>query len=375
MMCLLAITTTWAAPVNENQARSIAVNFMANHSMRSTSLRMAHKAPMVKTAGADNAAYYVFTGNRGGYVIVAGDDRVPAVLGYSDKGTFDSQDVPEAMQYLLEGYAAQIEALEQGVKAAPQLTSGPAIAPLLKAQWSQNNPFNILLPYIPSGKHAYVGCVGTAMAQVMHYWKWPARPTCNIPAYTSEYQYTNETLTYYMPELPVTDFDWEAMQNTYQTTDTASAAALAAATLCLYCDQAVQMTFKKASSGASTSSIPGFAAAYFDYDAGAHMESRVGYTTQGWADLLYSEVASGRPVIYSGSKKSGGHAFICDGYDGQGMFHINWGWNGQSNGYFLLNVLNPDEQGTGSADGAYGYIMSQGAIVGFQPLQHRAPAR
>ncbi|MBQ1583603.1 MAG: Spi family protease inhibitor, partial [Muribaculaceae bacterium] len=123
MMCLLAIATAWAAPVNENQARNIAASFMANHSMRSTSLRMAHKAPMVKTAGADNAAYYVFTGNQGGYVIVAGDDRAPAVLGYSDNGTFDSQDIPEAMQYLLEGYAAQIEALGTYAKPAHPLTS------------------------------------------------------------------------------------------------------------------------------------------------------------------------------------------------------------------------------------------------------------
>ena len=84
-------------------------------------------------------------------------------------------------------------------------------------------------------------------------------------------------------------------------------------------------------------------------------------------ETAYAELAAGRPVIYSGSKAASAHAFICDGYDGNGMFHINWGWNGKSNGYFLLNVLNPEEQGTGSADGPYGYIYTQAAIVDFQP--------
>ena len=89
VMCLMTVSTAWAMPINENQAHSIAAGFMASHAMHSPSLRMAHKAPMAKAAGADNAAYYVFTGNQGGYVIVAGDDRAPAVLGYSDDGTYN----------------------------------------------------------------------------------------------------------------------------------------------------------------------------------------------------------------------------------------------------------------------------------------------
>ena len=361
VMCLLAITTAWAAPINENQARGIAASFMASHSMHSPSLRMAHKAPMAKSAGTDNAAYYVFTGNQGGYVIVAGDDRAPAVLGYSENGTFDSQNMPEAMQYMLEGYAAQIEALATYAKPAHPLTSAPAIRPLVNAAWSQNNPYNILLPFITPTKHAYAGCVATAMAQVLYYWKWPASTTAPIPGYITE------TLGFDMPELPQTTFEWSIMQGTYQTTDTLSEAALAAAKLTLYCAQAVEMNFKSGSSSATTARVPLKLSAYFDYDPEAHFVNRDNYSTQGWADALYGEIAAGRPVIYSARKATGGHAFICDGYDGNGMFHINWGWNGQSNGYFLLNVLNPDEQGTGSADGPYGYIYDQAALLGLQP--------
>ncbi len=370
LMCLAVCATSWAGLINENQARTIAARFMNSHAMSSKSLKIAHKAPsMNATAGADQAAFYVFNSGERGFVIVAGDDRAPAVLGYSDQGTFDAQDVPEALQYMLEGYAAQIDALARGAMIASPLRTAVPISPLVKAVWNQSSPYNILLPFITSTKHAYAGCVPTALSQVMYYWKWPARPTMPIPAYTSSYSDNSTTLNFDMPELPVIDFNWDAMQDTYQTTDTSSVAAIAAGTLNLYCAQALQTTFKKASSSASSAKVPFYAASYFDYDASAHVESRDSYSTQGWADLLYSELAAGRPVIYSGGKATSSHAFICDGYDGNGMFHINWGWNGNSNGYFLLNVLNPDEQGTGSADGPYGYIYNQSAIVGFQPNQ------
>ena len=359
LICLAVMGTAWAESITESQARSIAANFMASHIKGTPSLKMAHKAPQLG-ATSDKAAYYVFNATQGGYVIIAGDDRAPAVLGYSDQGTFDANDVPEAMQYMLEGYAAQIEALGHGFKAAPLLTANQAIRPLVPAVWSQNNPYNILLPII-NGSHSAAGCVATAMAQLMYYWKSPARPTMAIPAYTTS------TLGIEMPELPVIDFDWNAMQDTYETRDTTSAAALAAATLTLYCAQSVEMNYKGTSAGATTTRMPLVMNTYFGYKASAHSISRGNYTNQDWANTLYSEIAAGRPVVYSANKALSGHAFICDGYDGNGMFHINWGWNGQSNGYFLLNVLNPDQQGTGSATGAYGYIYSQAVIVGIEP--------
>jgi len=361
MMCLLAIFTTMANPITESQARTIASRFMAGKAMPSATLRMAHRGPSLNAqATTADAAYYVFNNSGNGYVIVAGDDRAPAVLGYSDKGSFDAGMVPEAMQELLDSYAEQITALNQGYKTERLMASRPAISPLLTGTWSQNNPYNILLPIV-NGKHAVAGCVATAMAQIMYYHKWPARPTTAIPAYTTS------SLSLYMPELPVVDFEWNLMQDMYQTDDTTSAEALAAARLTLYCAQSVEMDYKVNTSGATSTRIPMMLTNYFDYKPSTHSISRANYTSQEWADLLYSELAAGRPLIYSGSKKTGGHAFICDGYDGNGMYHINWGWNGQSNGYFLLNVLNPDVQGTGSASGTYGYILSQAAIVGIEP--------
>lgn len=361
---IMTLMTASAATINEGQARDIASKFLASRLGQATTPRIATRGPQLQAPKAGNdAAYYVFNANAtsGGYVIIAGDDRAPAVLGYSDKGTFDTQAIPEGLQYLLEGYAAQIEALDQGAVMASREISGPAIRPLVPAVWSQNNPFNILLPFRPDGKHAVAGCVATAMAQLMYYWQWPVRPSKTIPAYTSE------TLSIYMPALPPVDFDWDAMRDTYLTDDTTSTEALAAATLTLYCAQSVEMDFKASSSSATTTRVPMMLANYFDFKSSGHCISRENYTSQGWAEALYSELAEGRPIIFSASKKSGGHAFICDGYDGNGMFHFNWGWNGQSNGYFLLNVINPDAQGTGSASGTYGYILRQAALVGLEP--------
>ena len=361
MMCLMAINTAWASPISESQARSIASDFLTSHAMPSTNLRMVHKAPLrVTVACSENAAYYVFNTNSNGFVIIAGDDRAPAVLGYSDKGSFNSQEVPEQLQYLLDGYAAQIQALANGAKAVSLNMSGEAIRPLVTAAWSQNSPFNTMLPILPNGNRAVSGCVATAMAQMLYYWKQPTVST-SIPEYTSQ------SLGIYMPELPPAEFNWEAMQDNYLSADTESEGAVAAAQLTLYCAQSVNMNFMYGTSGANTSLIPIVISTYFGYKASARCEYRENYSTQSWANYIYNELAEGRPVIYSGSKASGGHAFICDGYDGNGMFHMNWGWDGMSNGYYLLNVLNPDAQGTGSANEAYGYIYDQFIVVGIEP--------
>ena len=350
-----------ARPVTEAAARSIAASFMASRAIPATSLRIAHKAPRLNAPATNSdAAYYTFNAPHGGFVIVAGDDRVPAVLGYSDKNTFDPQDMPEAMQRLLEGYAAQIDALDHGAKPAPHYVNGNAIAPLLTAQWDQDAPYNLLFPTLSNGRAAYVGCVATAMAQVLYYWKWPARTTMPIPAFTSE----GESI--YMPQLPVISFDWDKMQDTYQIDDTGDAA-LAASQLSLYCAQSVDMNFTPTGSGAFSFVIPVALSTYFNYKKDAKYIQRDVYSTLDWEEILYQELSAGRPVLYSGSKNMSGHEFVCDGYDGNGMFHINWGWNGVSNGYFLLNVLDPDTQGIGSATGSYGYIEQQGMVIGIEP--------
>ena len=371
LTCLAVMGSALAATIGEQQAREIAVRFMAGHSMPSTSLKTAHKAPLTTAAtpsGSEKAAYYVFnaSGTDRGYVIVAGDDRAPAVLGYSDRGTFDAQNVPPAMQEWLDGYVLQLQAIANG--AAPELRSASheAIAPLLGVRWGQGMPYNVQLPHIngSSNAHAYVGCVAVAMAQVMAYWQYPPRPTTTIPGYTSNSGRTYEVT---MPSLQPVDFEWDLMQDTYYTTDSTSAQAQAVATLMRYSTTSLKSSFGLTSTGSFTRYIPERLINYFGYKNSARYIYRESYSTQGWEDVIYAELAEGRPVAYGGNKQSAGHAFVCDGYDGEGMFHINWGWAGKSNGYFLLNLLNPSAEGIGSAAGAYGYVLGQGAAIGLEP--------
>ncbi len=369
LVCLSVISTAWSATISENQARDKAARFMATHSSRSTNMKIAHKAPMLATPGvSDKIAYYVFNtaSDDGGFVIVAGDDRVPAILGYSDKGVFDAGDEPPVLQEWLDGYTLQIEAISKGAVPEVRSVSHSPIAPMLNVNWGQGMPYNVLLPHVPGSNndHAYVGCVAVAMAQVMAYWQYPPRPTKTIPGYTSNpgrtYEVTMSTL------LPM-DFDWANMSNTYYTIDSTSTESMAVANLMRYSTTAMQSSFGLTSTGAYTRNIPAKLIGYFGYKNSARYVYREDFSTQGWEDLIYNELAEGRPVAYGGNKQSAGHAFVCDGYDGEGRFHINWGWAGKSNGYFLLNLLNPSDEGIGSAAGAYGYVKGQGAAIGLMP--------
>ena len=260
-LAVACVAVSSAAPVTENQALSAASRFMSGKTLSLVAQQRGNRAP----GQATHQAYYVFNAQASqGYVIVAGDDRVPAVLGYSDNGTFDPANVPPAMQALLDGYAAQIDALPE-VMPAPQQVSRTPIRPLVKSIWGQGEPFNYYLPFtrtttsdgVTRAWHAKTGCVATAMAQVMYYHQWPAGTTQTIPAYTS-LTTSNEgvKLTFERPAKPVTTFNWDAMKKAYNTTDSTNASGKAVARLMEYCDQALKMQFYASSSSAQSSEIP-----------------------------------------------------------------------------------------------------------------------
>ena len=362
---LLAVGAAEANPVTENQAREIASRFMAT---KSPTLKLSAGAPtLAATPVTRQAAFYVFNSAVAdkGFVIVAGDDRLPAVLGYSDSGSFDADAVPPAMQEWLDGYAAQVEAIAAGATPEVRTVLRLPIAPLLPVHWGQGAPYNVLLPHVDGSSyaHAYVGCVATAMAQILGYWRYPPRPTQTIPGYTSD----EGTVQMTMPPLEPMDFDWENMHPAYYVNDSTSEACQAVANLMLYSTTAMKSNFGKTQTSAAFIDIPDVLMTYFGYKNTAHYINRASFSTQSWEDAIYDELWAGCPVAYTGSKLSAGHAFVCDGYDGEGRFHINWGWEGKSNGYFFLNLLNPDSEGIGSAAGNYSYVKLQMAVIGLMP--------
>lgn len=371
---LLPAVNIEAAQVSEAAAQDIAVRFFSGRSVAGAQSisRLSMKAP--KRKGFSNiggTAYYIFNNAEidGGWVIVSGDDRTQQILAYSDKGSFSPYTINESTQWLLDMYAEEIGSLDEAESEQQTSALGSqinllavtksAIAPFVKSQWGQRAPFYLKCPQVNS-KYCVTGCVATAMAQIMYYYKWPTTSKA-IPSYTPKDMSEQAAL-------PATSFAWSSMKDYYSDSETSTTTAnTAVATLMRYCGQAMEMNYGTSSSGATTS--PYAFVNYFGYNSKIKMIGRSEYTASTWQDVIYTELAAGRPVLFSGSKATGGHAFVCDGYDGKGLFHINWGWYGHNNGYYALDVLNSSGGGTGSIAGEDGYVCKLKAIIGIEPLK------
>ena len=318
--------------------------------------RRTHRGP------AGDEPFYVFNASDNqGFVIISGDERTDAVLGYADSGSFDVNDMPENMRVWLQAYADQLASLPTASDSlcVDQLAieTHPAIAPLLTTRWNQIAPYNNSCPVI-NGKFCPTGCTATAMAQVMYYHRWPQTACESIPSYV-------DSNGHEFGALPPTTFMWNQMKDEYDT-DNSPAARHAVADLMRYCGYASQMDYTPNGSGAYIQNAVYALCHYFDYDCEAHYEDRTAFTARGWDELIYGELAQQRPVIYDGYTTSSGHSFICDGYDGNGFYHINWGWGGHFNGYFKLSILNPNGCGIGGSAISNGYVQYQGALIGVQ---------
>ena len=360
-----------ARQVTESQARDIAAHFF-NVDMP------ARPAAMKANGKRGNAApFYVFNNpEQPGWVIVAGDDRARPILAYGDEDYFDESEVPECVQDWLNGYVEQIEALDNCSNVVePESNMGSVIGgapkskivPLLGAtKWAQGLPFNQQCPSFTESsetKYCPAGCVAIAMAQIMYYHK-SSYGSISIPAYTSYSKKDN--LTFERPALPSTTFNWAIMNPWYDDASSSSASAQEVQKLVKYCGQAVKMNYGKKTSSA-TSQRNAFTY-YFGYDRLSQQIAREDVSAAQWENLIYTELAQGRPVYMSARKLSGGHAFVCDGYDGAGLYHINWGWRGGKNGFFALNALSDGNSGgTGAASGEEGYTIGMQIIIGLEP--------
>ena len=387
MLFLLAMMLPLVASaghVTQEQAKSEAMSFLQQKRGLPLSLTVATKASRNAAVPAGDALYYVFNiGNNGGFVIVSGDDRTNPILGFSDEGAFDPNNVPSNMQSWLEGYAEQIQALDnmseaqaKTLLAAPRLRSTVdtrnSIAPMITTKWNQATPYWNKCPEFMSvedgdtiGELAYTGCVATAMSQIMNYYKYPTDPTSTIPAYTFSYNAGNYNyVTVSMPALDPITFDWAHMRDSYTGAED-QVYTDAVANLMLYVGCAIKSQYGTSATGAYTDDIPnGFG--LFGY--GSNLAYRNDYTQEVWDNMVYEELAAGRPMVYNGTAGSGGgHSFICDGYEYGDDFHINWGWGGMGNGYFQLAILNPSTSGIGGSSSAEGYNMKQNIVYNIQP--------
>ena len=344
---LLAAGSAMAERIDRSEALKTASEFFGGAAGRK--MAPAKGDATLRPAG-EGRAYYAFNRGEGsGYVIVAADDRAAAsVLGYADKGAFSAEHMPAAMRWWLDEYARQIENAPAKGARAGERAAREAIAPMVTTRWDQGAPYNALCPDV-EGEKCYTGCAATAMAQVMRYHRWPERGT---GSHTYEWTIDEEVMGTLSVDFSQSVYNWAAMTDTYGAESTEEQNA-AVARLMYDAGVAMNMEYTPQESG-TDQMAPAYAlTTYFGYDKSMKMLDRTFYTTAEWEETVYGNLAAGMPVFYMGvTASSGGHAFVCDGYS-DGYFHINWGWSGMCDGYFLLQALNPEQQGTGGFEGGY----------------------
>ena len=365
--------------------------------------------------------YYVFNLDSTGFVIVSGIDDVAPILAYSTKGIFDPNDIPPNMAAVLDRYKReisyvvknQIAATEEAQKQWNELISGktltrksfePSIEPLLAdIKWGQGKIFNDSCPYDLGAGSAYnykcpTGCVATAMAQIIKYWKYPLRGVgskCYYANY-SDNGFGNYGLQ--CADFGNTVYNYALMPDTVVVSTITLAEKKAIAQLMYHCGVAVNMKYDTNGSGAYTvlddyylnyndvagnpyidartalkryfgysDSIKGIAkdrkSSYYDYANDEWVYTP--YPDTEWVYIIKEQLNNRHPVLYAGMSSAGGHAFVCDGYDENDFFHFNWGWNGYYNCYCLLSSLVPEGIGTGGGDGDFS--ADQNAIINIFP--------
>ena len=381
LLLLLAIamfcSVATAGPIDKQSAQQIGRKFLNDVRMRpGKQLRLVKQASRSDAPAGDKAYYYVFNVDADkGFVIVGGDDNADEIIGYSDTGSIDPDNIPENMQAWLNGYVENMKLIEKyGVKEKPaqrkasrRAGARQTVSPLLTSKWNQRRPYNLKSP----GRVCVTGCVATAMAQVMYYTEKEAIYTTSVKIPSDE----SDTM---MDDDGNTILDFTKMKDTYTGEELLSdPSADAVATLMRCCGISVDMDYDTNVSSASFGKIISALLNDYGYDNTIKAESRTSYTEEGWEELIYNELVNQRPVFLSAQTGawSGGHAFVVDGFDGE-LFHINWGWGGYGDGFFVLSYPNPfNGDGSGISiigNSAYSYDME--AIIGVSKNGNEAPA-
>lgn len=337
-----------AKPVDINKAKALGVKFMNTN----TEIKSA-QADLVYTACADNgqAAFYVFTLQPKGFVIVSADDRAKPILGYSTESVFSAEEIADGLESFFTNYragfsqmmAAQEPRTEEAVSDWNRLAATGKINDdkitrevprMVTTLWNQSALYNDLCPVDPAGpnNHVYAGCVATAMAQIINFWQWPqsGRDVCTYSCFPYGDLFVDFENTHYHYELMPAFLDWTSRPEEVR----------AVAELQYHAGVSVDMGYSPEGSGAYSPSVINALMHYFRYEGSSmRFEQKNWYTNSDWDNMLRENLDEGMPLYYAASGSAGGHAFVCDGYDDNNMFHFNWGWQGLDNGYYAINAF------------------------------------
>jgi len=373
---------SFADPVTPERAATVARTFFGSLGAAKSA------ADLVRVDKWYYVGSYLFVSPTGGWVIVASDDDVKPILGYSPSGTIDPANLPPALKLWLRGYEEQVVALtaarkakggghlgypddiaewhrlEQGIVAS-NAKSADTVAPLLTTLWDQHYPYNV---YCPQGTVS--GCAATAQAQFMKFWNYPAFG-CGSHSYNPPRTGTTESA-----DFAHTLYDWDNMTDVagYSSPDSVVDAI---GTLLYHCGVSLEMNYGTAASGGSSAygliGIEGYHSIdnslkdnfYYSRDMSVHFKD-YGYTNDTWRQLLIDELNLGHPILYGGAAEQGGHGFVCDGYDSRQYMHFNFGWSGTGDGFYPVDSISP---GVGGAGGnvTYTFNLQNSALIGAVP--------
>lgn len=367
----------FADNVNVEEAQKVALGFLSvDHSQtRAADLKLAlvWDGEDVQTRKDTPPAFYVFNcTNSEGFVIVAGDDMVSPILAYSHEEHFEVQNMPSNLKLWVNYYRDQInwgrkqqlqptpEVVKawESVRTAPRATTGNVVVSYATAKWDQSVPYNQLCPLI-NGQRTPTGCVATALAIMMQYNKWPDMGQ-------GSYTYTTATHKKTLSATFNKVYDWSNMPDTYMKGQYTDDQALQVARLMYHCGIISEMDYTPAASGALTNTAIYGMINYMKYDKSVAVLMRDWYNKEEWNMLIQQDIDANGPVIYGGSNtKHEGHQFILDGYTDNDYYHVNWGWSGTANGYYLLSTLEPNSQGIGGNSGG-GFSVGQSAVIGLK---------
>ena len=342
---LLGMTSLNASPIDVARAKAIGQKFAQtnfNNNLRSNELQLVYTG----SSNRGEACFYAFNVGDEGFVIVSADDRFRPIVGYSDEGPFATENPsPELMFYLdkiIEARTSRSAILFddteqewQSVATTGHMLSrngGRGVDYICTTKWNQDSPYNYYAPEASSGPggRCYAGCVATAMSQVMKRWDYPAQGSGSH----SYYCYGHGMLS---ANFGTTTYDWEHMPD--ELVGSTQQEIEAVALLMYHCAIAVDMEFSPSGSGANSWDVPDAIEQYFSYSNHATLKMRDQYSLTNWQNMLKESHDIGWPVYYSGFSNSGGHAFVCDGYDDSDLFHFNWGWGGSSDGWFVIDEI------------------------------------
>ena len=360
----LILLMNWASshPVGPEKAQQLAETFWQQSGCAIRSGISANALTDI-TAQTEFSHLYIFS-SADGFVILSADDCAQPILAYSTSGSFDPENIPAPVRDWLFTYESRIEeAVSQQLEATSEIAAqwemlqsghwsdakaSQTVSPLITAQWGQSSPYNAACP-----SNTLVGCVAVAMGQVMHYWQYPEHGT-------GSHSYTYNGITHSV-DFSAATYNWSTMPNS------CSSANSAVATLLYHCGVAIETSYTSSNSTAyvlhsaahpynAESALKNF----FGYSSHAHGELRSNYDKTSWMSMLKSNLDAGIPIIYNGfnSSYSGGHCFICDGYDANDFFHFNWGLKGSYDGYYEIDDMTPSNQN---------FSYNQGAIIDLVP--------